>query len=1233
MAKVTKLKDRQNNEILPVTRAALVEMNNGISVQAAINNINSAGYITSYTETDPTVPSYVKNITQADITNWNNKLDTFTEVDPTIPSYVRGIKESDIAYWNDKEGKTVAYITEYGTSTPVAVGDTHDEAISKIIKIIDDNEYVTARAISTLDENMSSYVKLTDIGNYGFVTQDDLSNAGYLQTFIETDPTVPSYVKNISQSDITNWNSKTSNTGTITGITMNGASKGTSGVVDLGTVVTSESDPVFTASAAHGIQSSDITNWNAKLDSSSLNNYYTKAEINSAGYLQAHQDLSSYATSAYYDSSTHKIYLRHGSTTLSTIDANDFIKDGMVETAYVQGNNLVISFNTDAGKQPVNVPIADIFNANNYYTKAEINSAGYLQSFTETDPVFSASAAAGIQSSDITNWNSKTSNVGTITGITMNNTSQGTSGVVDLGTVITSETQLSKGITAGNGNAVTDISVSNHQITLKKGATFLTEHQSLSAYVSRTELNNAGYLQSFIEADPVFGASPAAGIQASDITNWNSKTSNTGTITGIKMNGVSKGTSGVVDLGTVITSYTETDPTVPSYVKAITQTDIAYWNDKEGKTVAYITEYGTSTPVAVGDTHDEAISKLIKIINDNEFVTAAALTDLAESIPDTSSYITKAQLSAASYVTQASLSSNGYLTAHQNIKTVNNNTLVGTGNVSVGTITGITMNGASKGTSGVVNLGTVITSHQSLTGYVSKSELNAAGYLTSHQNIKTINNNTITGTGNVSVGTITGITMNGTSKGTSGVVNLGTVVTSETDPIYSASAAAGITSSDISNWNSKTSNTGTITGITMNGVSKGTSGVVDLGTVITSYTETDPIYSASAAAGITSSDISNWNSKTSNTGTITGITMNGVSKGTSGVVDLGTVLTEHQSLSSYATSAYYDSGTRKIYLRHGTTVLSEINANDFIKDGMVETAYVQGGNLVISFNTDAGKQPVNVPITDIFNASNYYTKTEINNAGYLQSHQNIKTINSNSLIGTGNVSVGTITGITMNGASKGTSGVVDLGTVITSYTETDPTVPSHVKSITTTDISNWNNKTNNTGTVTGVKMNGEIKGTAGVVDLGTVITSYTETDPVFSASAAAGIQASDISNWNSKTSNVGTITGITMNNTSKGTSGVVDLGTVVTQETDPTVASYIKSITQSDITNWNNKLSSFTETDPVFVASVAHGISSTDITNWNAKLTKAQADGYYVSYAYVGSLADLTTAELNTIFS
>lgn len=60
-----------------------------------------------------------------------------------------------------------------------------------------------------------------------------------------------------------------------------------------------------------------------------------------------------------------------------------------------------------------------------------------------------------------------------------------------------------------------------------------------------------------------------------------------------------------------------------------------------------------------------------------------------------------------------------------------------------GTITGIKMNGASKGTSGVVDLGTVITAHQDISGKQDK--------LTSGSNIKTINNTSILGSGNISI--------------------------------------------------------------------------------------------------------------------------------------------------------------------------------------------------------------------------------------------------------------------------------------------------------------------------------------------------------------------------------------------------------------------------------------------------------------------------------------------------
>lgn len=131
---------------------------------------------------------------------------------------------------------------------------------------------------------------------------------------------------------------------------------------------------------------------------------------------------------------------------------------------------------------------------------------------------------------------------------------------------------------------------------------------------------------------------------------WNNK----GNITGITMNGVSKGTSGVVDLGTVLT------------------------------TVATLVQEANLNPVT-----SDAV---YKVLNSIELIISAALNDLKDSIPENVSDLTN---------------DSGFISS---VKTINGNAITGTGDVSVGTITGITMNNVYKGTSGVVNLGTVLTS-------------------------------------------------------------------------------------------------------------------------------------------------------------------------------------------------------------------------------------------------------------------------------------------------------------------------------------------------------------------------------------------------------------------------------------------------------------------------------------------------------------------------------------------
>ena len=49
-------------------------------------------------------------------------------------------------------------------------------------------------------------------------------------------------------------------------------------------------------------------------------------------------------------------------------------------------------------------------------------TSGYIKNYTETDPVFSASAAAGITSTDISNWNAKVSDDKTWNGVTLDKT-------------------------------------------------------------------------------------------------------------------------------------------------------------------------------------------------------------------------------------------------------------------------------------------------------------------------------------------------------------------------------------------------------------------------------------------------------------------------------------------------------------------------------------------------------------------------------------------------------------------------------------------------------------------------------------------------------------------------------------------------------------------------------------------------------------------------------------------
>lgn len=59
---------------------------------------------------------------------------------------------------------------------------------------------------------------------------------------------------------------------------------------------------------------------------------------------------------------------------IDTIDATEFITDGMVDNVKIENDNLVITFNVDSGKETIEIPLTEIFDPSNYYTKADVDA-------------------------------------------------------------------------------------------------------------------------------------------------------------------------------------------------------------------------------------------------------------------------------------------------------------------------------------------------------------------------------------------------------------------------------------------------------------------------------------------------------------------------------------------------------------------------------------------------------------------------------------------------------------------------------------------------------------------------------------------------------------------------------------------------------------------------------------------------------------------------------------------
>ena len=155
----------------------------------------------------------------------------------------------------------------------------------------------------------------------------------------------------------------------------------------------------------------------------------------------------------------------------------------------------------------------------------------------------------------------------------------------------------------------------------------------------------------------------------------------------------------------------------------------------------------------------------IKVVNLDDYYTKAEsderyqpVGEYLTSIPE--EYVTEGELNSKGYltsipeeyITEGELDSKGYLTEHQTLKTINGESLVGTGNITIegggsADLTNYYTKAESDGRFQPV--GEYLTSIPE--EYVTEGELNSKGYLTEHQPLKTINGESLVGPGNITI--------------------------------------------------------------------------------------------------------------------------------------------------------------------------------------------------------------------------------------------------------------------------------------------------------------------------------------------------------------------------------------------------------------------------------------------------------------------------------------------------
>lgn len=535
---------------------------------------------------------------------------------------------------------------------------------------------------------------------------------------------------------------------------------------------------------------------------------------------------------------------------------------------------------------------------------------------------------------------------------------------------------------------------------LSNDSGFITSHQSLSGYATENWVSN--------KLDDILG------IDASGVSALTTALSDNDTATGIL-----KAISDKVDKESGKRLMTDAEGTKLSGIESGAQahkaptsseitTALGYTPYNSSNPNGYTSNTGTVTGVKVGSsgTTINPSSGIITIpayesgAQVHKAPTAAEVKSALGTGSGTIKYLREdgtwqAPPNDNTTYAEATTSAAGLMSAEDKTKL---NGIAAGATTNVGTITGIKMNGASKGTSGVVDLGTVITSHQDISGKADKSTtVSNVAYDTTNKKItKTINGTT---SDVVTVSTIkTDLGLTKSDVGLSNVGNFKAVSTAASQGLSTteqsnARANIGAGTSSFSGSYDDLTNKPTIPSAAANGTFSvktkvGSNSAVTAadftanqssaddvtfiqGTNVTLTTDTtnrtitvaatDTTYSAattSTAGLMSAADKTKLDGiatgATANTGTITGIKMNGASKGTSGVVDLGTVITAHQDISGKVNTSTTVNG--HALTGNVTVTKSDVGLSNVTNDSQVKRSEMGAASGVATLDSN-GKVP------------------------------------------------------------------------------------------------------------------------------------------------------------------------------------------------------------------------------------------------------------------------------------